>query len=171
VGSAAESILVGAPVAEVWDFYFEPAAWPSWVDGFGEVESSNGYPEIGGSLRWRSVPAGRGVVEERVLEHEPRRVHRIAFSDELSEGELVTWFEIATAPAADPGTLVSQEMEYRLRRRGPLGFLTDFLFVRPQIARSLARSLERLRSEVAEMAASEEWGPAAAQTSEGREAP
>jgi uncharacterized protein YndB with AHSA1/START domain len=151
VGSAAESILVGAPVAEVWDFYFEPGAWPSWVDGFGEVESSNGYPETGGSLRWRSVPAGRGGVEERVLEHEPRRLHRIAFSDELSEGELVTLFEIETDPTGEPGTLVSQEMDYRLRRRGPLGSLTDFLFVRPQIARSLARSLERLRSEVEEI--------------------
>jgi hypothetical protein len=153
VGSAAESILVGAPVAEVWDFYFEPRAWPSWVDGFGQVESSEGYPETGGILRWRSVPAGRGVVEERVLEHEPRRLHRIAFSDGLSEGELVTSFEIESDPAGEPGTLVSQEMDYRLRRRGPLGSLTDFLFVRPQIARSLARSLERLRSEVADTAA------------------
>jgi uncharacterized protein YndB with AHSA1/START domain len=153
VGSAAESILVGAPVAEVWDFYFEPRAWPSWVDGFGQVESSNGYPEAGGRLRWRSVPAGRGVVEERVLEHEPRHLHRIAFSDELSEGELVTSFEIESDPSGESGTLVSQEMDYRLRRRGPLGSLTDFLFVRPQIARSLARSLERLRSEVADAAA------------------
>jgi hypothetical protein len=102
------------------------------------------------------VPAGRGVVEERVLEHEPRSLHRIAFSDELSEGEFVTWFQIETAQAGEPGTLVSQEMEYRLRRRGPFGFLTDFLFVRPQIARSLARSLERLRSEVTELAAAPE---------------
>jgi hypothetical protein len=156
VGKAAESILVEAPMAEVWGFYFEPRAWPAWVDGFGQVESSEGYPDVGGKLRWRSVPAGRGVVEERVLEHEPRSLHRIAFSDELSEGEFVTWFQIETAQAGEPGTLVSQEMEYRLRRRGPFGFLTDFLFVRPQIARSLARSLERLRSEVTELAAAPE---------------
>jgi uncharacterized protein YndB with AHSA1/START domain len=158
VGKAAESILVEAPVAEVWDFYFEPRGWPAWVDGFGQVESSEGYPEAGGKLRWRSVPAGRGLVEERVLEHEPRRLHRIAFSDELSDGELVTWFGFEAAPGGERGTLVSQEMEYRLRRRGPFGFLTDFLFVRPQIARSLARSLERLRSEVAETAATPEGG-------------
>jgi uncharacterized protein YndB with AHSA1/START domain len=149
VGSSAESILIPAPAAEVWDFYFEPRTWPSWVDGFAQVEAADGYPEAGGTLRWRSVPAGRGVVTERVLDHEPRRLHRVAFSDETSEGELTTRFAIEpTEPDESALTRVSQEVEYRLRRRTPFSPLTDFLFVRSQVQRSLARSLERLRHEI-----------------------
>ena len=154
MGRAAETVLVSAPVAEVWDFYFQPETWPSWVDGFGRVESSSGYPEEGGTLRWRSGPAGRGSVAERVVEHQPRRIHRIEFADDLSEGELSTRFAVQSGPAGEPATRVTQEMEYRLRRGGPLTFLTDALFVRPQVARSLGRSLERLRSEVEDAAGS-----------------
>jgi len=140
------SVLVAASLAEVWDYYFEPQGWPAWVDGFGHVEASNGYPEAGGSLRWRSIPAGRGEVTEHVLEHEPRRLHRVAFRDPESAGELVTTFEIA-----GDGTLVAQELEYRLRRRGPLAWLTDRLFIRSQVRASLVRSLGRLKLEVEEL--------------------
>src|SRR5919109_488875 len=142
-----ESIHVGVPLAETWELYFEADAWPAWVDGFARVESSSGYPERGGTLRWRSTHAGRGVVEERVLEHEPRRRHRIEFSDPESEGELVTTFEIVTSSEAEQGTRVRQEFTYRVRGAGPLTRLTDVFFIRPQIARSLARSLEHFRAE------------------------
>jgi len=149
VGSAVESIVISASAAEVWDVYFEPATWPAWVDGFGHVERSDAYPEQGGTLRWRSTPAGRGIVSERVIEHVPRRLHRVAFSDDSSAGELTTRFEIEPGSSeAEPLTLVAQEEDYRLHTRSPLAIVTDALFVRPQIARSLARSLEGLRSEV-----------------------
>jgi uncharacterized protein YndB with AHSA1/START domain len=152
MGSAAESIRIPASAAEVWDFYFDPRMWASWVDGFGRVDASDGYPEVGGTLRWRSTPAGRGVVEERVLEHEPRRLHRIAFADDTSEGELVTRFEIQPATQGESAhTRVMQEAEYRMRRRSPFSPLTDFLFVRSQVQRSLARSLERLRHELEDL--------------------
>jgi uncharacterized protein YndB with AHSA1/START domain len=151
VGSAAEMILIPASAAEVWDFYFEPRTWPSWVDGFAGVDASDGYPEAGGTLRWHSTPAGRGAVAERVLEHEPRSLHRIAFSDGTSEGELVTQFEIEPGEGDAALTRVTQEAEYRLLRRSPFTPITDFLFVRPQVQRSLARSLERLRHEIEEI--------------------
>ena len=137
-----ESVVVDASLAEVWGYYFDPGGWPAWVDGFGRVEASAGYPEAGGSLRWQSVPAGRGEVTEHVLEHEPRRLHRVAFRDPESAGELVTRFEIA-----GEGTLVAQELEYRLRRRGPFTWLTDRLFIRSQVRGSLGRTLARLRIE------------------------
>jgi hypothetical protein len=122
------------------------------VDGFAQVEAADGYPEVGGTLRWRSVPAGRGVVAERVLDHEPRRLHRVAFSDETSEGELATSFAIEpTEPDEQALTRVGQEVEYRLRRRTPFSPLTDFLFVRSQVQRSLTRSLERLRHEIEDL--------------------
>jgi len=147
MGRVAESVHVVASPAEAWELYFDPSAWPSWVDGFAHVDSSAGYPERGGTMRWRSTPAGRGVVEERVLEHEPGRLHRIAFSDPESEGELLTTFELEQDASGEPGTRVGQAATYRLRDAGVLTRLTDFIFVRPQIARSLRRSLERFRAE------------------------
>ena len=89
-----ESLLIDASLAEVWDYYFEPRGWPAWVDGFHAVSSAQGYPGEGGTLVWRSNPAGRGTVTERVLEHQPRRRHLIEFSDPESQGELLTRFEI-----------------------------------------------------------------------------
>jgi Polyketide cyclase / dehydrase and lipid transport len=150
VSNVSESVAVAASLAEVWDYYFEPQGWTAWVDGFGRVEASAGYPEAGGSLRWRSVPAGRGEVTEHVLQHEPRRLHRVAFRDPQSAGELVTRFEIA-----GEGTLVTQELEYRLRRRGPFTWLTDRLFIRSQMRGSVARTLAHLRLEVEELARAE----------------
>ncbi len=89
-----------------------------------------------------------GDVTERVLEHEPRRIHRVEFRDPEAEGELETRFAIEGG-----GTLVSQELDYRLRSGGPLAQLTDRLFIRSQMRGSLARSLDRLKLEVEELAA------------------
>jgi hypothetical protein len=153
VPAVEESVQVRASLAETWELYFEPTTWPTWVDGFTRVESSEGYPERGGTLRWRSTPAGRGLVEERVLEHEPRSLHLVAFSDPESEGELRTTFAIATAPDSEQGTRVRQQLTYRVRDAGVLTRLTDVFFIRPQIARSLRRSLEQFRVEAEERSA------------------
>jgi polyketide cyclase/dehydrase/lipid transport protein len=147
VSRVSASVVVNASLAEVWDYYFEPRGWPGWVDGFGHLEASDGYPEAGGSLRWRSVPAGRGEVTEHVLEHEPRRVHRVGFRDPESAGELRTSFEIAGT-----GTRVTQELEYRLPRRGPFAWLTDRLFIRSQLRASVVRTLAHLKLELEELA-------------------
>ena len=151
----AESVVVGAPLADTWALYFDARRWPSWVDGFGGVEAADGYPEVGGSLRWHSVPAGRGTVTERVLEHDPRRRHRIAFDDPESEGELTTSFAIEPGTGGATATRVTQELEYRLRRRGPFVWLTDRLFIRAQLRASMQRSLARFAAEAGERP----WGP------------
>ena len=147
MSSVSASVAVRASLAEVWDYYFAPEGWPAWVDGFGRVESSSGYPESGGSLRWTSGAAGRGEVTERVLEHEPRRLHRIAFADPETEGELAVTFAID-----GEGTLITQEQDYRLRRGGPFAKLTDMLFIRSQMRGSLARSLGHLKLEIEDVA-------------------
>ena len=144
MGSVTASVHVPASLAETWDYYFDPRGWPAWVDGFQHGEATGGYPQVGGVLRWRSNPAGRGEVTERVLEHEHRRLHRVGFEDPQSEGELRTTFTIE-----GEGTNVAQEVEYTLRSRPALGrWLTDRLFVRPQVRGSLQRSLSRLRAEL-----------------------
>ena len=146
MGSIAESVLVEASLAETWDHYFDESGWRGWVEGFEAVVSSEDYPETGGTLRWRSNPAGRGEVTERVLEREHRRSHRIAFTDPQSEGELATSFAIE-----GEGTRVTQELTYRLRSRAALGkWLTDRLFVRSQVRGSLQRSLALFKAEVEE---------------------
>ena len=140
--------MVRASLAETWDHYFEPLGWRAWVDQFDAVIASDGYPRTGGTLRWRSVPAGRGEVSERVLEHEPRRIHRIAWEDPASEGELETTFEMRRE-----STRVTQALEYRLRDPGLFARMGNLLFVRSQMRRSLERSLARFRHEVEELAA------------------
>jgi uncharacterized protein YndB with AHSA1/START domain len=142
-----ESLLIDASLAEVWHYYFEPRGWPAWVDGFHAVSSAQGYPGEGGTLVWRSNPAGRGTVTERVLEHQPRRRHRIEFSDPESEGELLTRFEIE-----GERTRVTLSYDYGLRRGGPFAWLTERLFVRGQVRASLQRSLLRFKHEAEEVA-------------------
>jgi hypothetical protein len=142
VGKASEEIEIEASLAEVWDLYFEPKTWQSWVDEFRGVDKNEGYPEVGGHLIWHSGPNGRGKVSEDVLEHEPRRLHRIHFTDPESEGELTTTFEIK-----GEGVKVKLDLVYGLFSPGVLGPLTDRFFIRPQQQISLRRTLERLKAE------------------------
>jgi hypothetical protein len=143
-----ESIHVSASLAEVWDRYFDPRGWRAWVDGFESVVEDDGYPETGGTLRWRSIPAGRGEVTERVLEHERRRRHLIEFSDPEMEGRMETRFEIA-----GDGTRVTQTLTYGILARGPIARLGALLFVRSQVRGSLQRSLLAFKRAAEEAAA------------------
>lgn len=142
------TIHVGASLAEVWDRYFDARGWRSWVDGFDSVIEADGYPESGGTLRWRSIPAGRGEVAERVLEHEQRRRHLIEFSDPEMEGRLETRFEIAGA-----GTRVTQSLSYDLRAKGPIARIGGLFFVKSQVRASLQRSLLAFKRAAGEAAA------------------
>jgi uncharacterized protein YndB with AHSA1/START domain len=142
-------VEIAAPLAEVWELYFDPARWRSWVDGFARVSAADGYPEQGGTLVWESTTAGRGRVSERVIAHEPRRLHRISYSDPGSAGELETRFEMLPAGAVGRKTLVAQTQRYQLHEGGPLAALTDRLFIRSQMRGSLQRSLAGLRAEAA----------------------
>ena len=143
-------VEIPAPLADVWDLYFDPDRWRSWVDGFARVlEVSPDYPEVGGRLVWESTPPGRGRVEERVLAHEERRLHAVAFRDPATEGELTVRFEMAPArEGSERLTVVTQKQDYRLTEGGPLAGLTDRLFIRSQMRGSLERSLLELRGEL-----------------------
>ena len=133
-----------ASLAEAWDAYFDPQGWSGWVDAFAGVVSADGYPQQGGTLVWRTAAAGRGEVTENVREHEPRRLHRIEFSDPTMTGTLETTFAIE-----GEGVRVGQVMTYRLVERGVFAFLGAF-FVRSQVRRSLERSLAAFCEHVAE---------------------
>ena len=145
MGEAKAETMIDADLKEVWDVYFDDARWASWVDGFARVESSDGYPERGGTLNWQSTPAGRGLVTEKVIDHEPRTVHRVSFDDPESEGELEATFEIQ-----GDRVRVAQTMSYKIKHPGFFGPATDIFFVRRQVVGSLERSLARLKHETEE---------------------
>jgi uncharacterized membrane protein len=147
VASLEESLLVSVSLKEAWNYYFDSRGWPAWVDGFQAVESADGYPEVGGELVWRSIPAGRGRVTEKVLEHAPRTRHRIEFSDPESSGELLSEFAVE-----GEATRVKLTLDYSLERSGPFAVVSDRLFVRNQIRAALQRTLLRFRHEAEESA-------------------
>ncbi len=145
MGEAKAETTIDADLKEVWDIYFDDQGWARWVDGFARVESSEGYPERDGTLTWESIPPGRGRVTERVLDHEPRKLHRISFDDPESEGRLETTFEIR-----GDGVHVVQTMTYTIKHAGLFGPAADIFFVRRQVVGSLERSLGRLKHEAEE---------------------
>jgi uncharacterized protein YndB with AHSA1/START domain len=142
------TIEIPRPVAEVWELYFDRERWRNWVDGFARTTASEGYPEPGGTLSWESTPAGRGRVSERVISHEERRLHHVAYTDPGSEGEQEARFEMVPAGGDERRTRVQLRLDYRLHDAGPVSAITDRLFIRSQMRRSLQRSLVDLRGEV-----------------------
>lgn len=142
-----ETVHIEASLAETWDHFFDVQGWGSWVDGFQAAIEAVGYPAAGGTLRWRSIPAGRGEVSEHVLEHDPRRRHLVEFSDPEMAGRLETRFEIA-----GEGTRVTQELTYSLRGKGPIAWLGGLLFVKAQVRASTQRSLLGFKRAVEEAA-------------------
>jgi uncharacterized membrane protein len=142
VARLTESLLVHGSLKDVWDHYFEPRGWPAWVDGFAAVERADGYPEQDGTLVWRSKPAGRGTVTERVIEHSPRTRHRTEWSDPESSGELLSEFAVEGEDVR-----VTLTLDYKLAGGGPFSWLTERLFVRGQVDRSLQRTLLRFKHE------------------------
>ena len=146
MGVVEEEVSVAASLADTWDAYFEPRTWPSWVDSFGSVTALDGYPQTGGTLRWKSVPAGRGEVTEHVLEHEPRRIHRIKFSDPSLEGEMSVSFAID-----GEGTKVIAVFEYRVVDPSLFARAASLIFVKPQIRGTLRRSLDAFARDAGEL--------------------
>jgi hypothetical protein len=117
--------------------------WPTFIDGFSQVlEVSDSWPEAGAKLVWRSTPAGRGRVTERVVEHEEGLFATDIFEDQLN-GRQTLWFE--------PG-VVTMELDYSLPGSGPFRVLTDVLFIRRALTMALERTLRRFSTEVADEA-------------------
>ena len=90
-----------------------------------------------------------------MLEHSPRTRHRIEFSDPESSGELTSAFGVE-----GEATRVTLTLSYTLRSSGPFKAITDRLFVRSQVQKSLQRTLLRFKHEVEEAAAFAEGNPA-----------
>jgi uncharacterized membrane protein len=123
--------------------------WPSFVDGFGHVERvDESWPAAGAKLVWRSRPAGRGIVTERVVESSPGERLVTQVLEERMTGTQSVRFKASE----DSGTEVDIELRYELTSGGPLRGVTDFLFIRRAERDSLRRTLRRFAVEAAEEA-------------------
>jgi hypothetical protein len=143
VRRARASVEVPGPVSEAEALWYDLERWPAWIDGFAAVVKREGdWPEGGGLLIWQSKPQGRGRVLERVLGYEPRTGQEAEVEDEQLNGRQ----RISFRPQGER-VVVGLELEYDLKREGPLLALTDLLFIRRALRDSLRRTLQRYARE------------------------
>ena len=147
MGVARDAITVPLTPEPAFDLWTDLTRWATFVDGFGHVERvDGGWPAEGAKLVWRSGPAGRGVVTERVVASEPgMRLVTQVFEERMRGAQAVT-FE----PVEDGSTRVDMELDYTLTRGGPLSGVTDFLFIRRAVTDAVRRTLRRFALEATE---------------------
>jgi len=134
---------------EAYDLWTDATRWPTFIDGFGHPERlDDGWPGEGAKVTWKGVPGGRGAVTERVVKAQPPTLHEVTVLEEKLNGT-----QRATFTAADDGTIVELELDYKVSVGGPLRPLVDVLFIRRAQNDSLARTLRRFTTEAAEQAA------------------
>jgi uncharacterized membrane protein len=128
------------PLAAAEALWYDTDRWVEWVVGLERVVGVEpGWPaRVGATVTWRSNPAGRGTVRERVLEHVAGARQRLAVADDTIEGEQT----ISFAPA-DGGVQVSLTLRFRRPAGGLLTALVDVLFSRRAMSDALAHTLER----------------------------
>jgi Polyketide cyclase / dehydrase and lipid transport len=135
--SVTRTFAVSVPKAEA--HWYDTGRWPEWVDGLERVVVvEEGWPQTGATVNWRSGPAGRGDVTERVLAHEPLHGQTVEVCDDAIRGEQA----IAFSPEP-PGVRVELSLAYEIRRRSPLTPVIDVLFIRRAMTASLEQTLSR----------------------------
>jgi hypothetical protein len=113
------------------------------VEGLERVEEVDpGWPQPGAAARWRSGPAGRGKVTERILRQEPLELVESEIEDDEVVARQLARFT-AAGELSQPRTRLTIDFAYRIKRRSPLTALVDLLFVRGAMQRSLRGTLAR----------------------------
>lgn len=136
--------LVDGTPERAFELWVDVRGWEAFVDGFRDVESLDpDWPQVGASVTWRSVPAGRGRVVERVTASAPGERFETEVADEHLRGLQSVTFE----PQPE-GCGVTLTLDYSLTTGGPLRALTDVLFVRRALTDALRRTLARFAAEL-----------------------
>jgi uncharacterized protein YndB with AHSA1/START domain len=135
------SAIVPGRALEAEALWLDRTRWPSWIDGFGHVvRLDDAWPAPGSRLRWASPPRGRGLVEERVLEHVPGERLVAEVEDERLHGTQTVEFV-----PSEHEVSVRLTLEYSLKERTfPL---VDRFFVRRALQDSLRRTVARFANE------------------------
>jgi hypothetical protein len=130
---------------EVETGWYDTSRWPAWVDGLDRIVSVGGeWPREGGLVTWKSGPAGRGTVTERVTSYEELVGQTLQVQDEAISGHQAVSFT-ATAD----GVEVQLTLDYSLRQGSFIAPLIDFMFVKREMTRSLVRTLTRFGAALA----------------------
>jgi uncharacterized membrane protein len=148
MGVVGNEVTVSLPADRAYALWTDTSRWPSFVEGFGRVESLDAeWPEPGSKVVWVSGPGGRGRVTEKVRERDGGRIVSTVFEAALSGTQTVT-FEAAT----EEETKVAVLLDYELQKGGPLRGLTDVLFIRGALSAAQRRTLQRFATEAADEA-------------------
>ena len=147
--SAARTVVLPPQDAEA--LWLDVSRWATFIEGFGHsVSKDESWPAPGSTVMWESLPDGRGRVNEKVVVRAPGRLATRLVEESLHGVQTVT-FE----PDGDGGSIVELGLEYELNpttiwRQGPIGWVTNLLFIRRAMTDSLARTLRRFATEAAE---------------------
>jgi len=139
---AQDNVIVGAAPDAAISAWTDLDRWPAFVDGFAHVVRADpAWPAVGSEVVWRSGPAGRGEVSERVeaLAHD-------RFVTAVSE-QALTGTQAVSARAEEGGTRVELELEYELVQGGAFSAISDLLFIRRALRDSLRRTLGAFEAE------------------------
>jgi hypothetical protein len=140
--AASEKFAVTVQEAEA--LWYDTSRWPAWIPGLERVEEvSAGWPDVGGGVRWRSGPAGRGRVRERVTEYEQLAGQTVEVEDDSIQGQQTVTFE-----PEDGQVVVVLSLAYRLKQRSPLMPVVDLLFIRGAMRRALEQTLSHFDAEL-----------------------
>jgi hypothetical protein len=143
--SARAQAAVALAPAEAMELWTDVRRWPSFVEGFGHVESvDREWPQSGSTVVWHSGPAGRGRVTEKVLEAGPDR-----FATQVFEEALMGTQTFRVEPG-EQGTRTELVLDYDLARSGPARWLADVIFIRRALRDALRRTLRRFAVEAEE---------------------
>ena len=149
MGVAREAVTVPLPAARAFELWTDISRWATFIDGFARVERAEGsWPQEGAKLVWRSGPAGRGIVTERVVASEPGERFVTQVFEERLRGAQAVKFQ----PVDDGSSRVDMELDYTLAQGGPLSGITDLLFIRRAQTDAIRRTLRRFATEAAEEA-------------------
>ncbi len=147
--ASATITVPGVRVADAEALWYDVARWPAFVEGFKHVERIEGdWPAAGSRLIWESVPDGRGRVSETVTSYVQREGQSSDVADPRISGRQRITFAPTGSPDTEPGVQLTLQLEYKLNDAGPLGVITDALFIRRAQADALRRTLVRFAHEL-----------------------
>lgn len=144
MGTVAASEKFAVMVQEAEALWYDTSRWSAWIPGLEQVEEvSAGWPDVGGAVRWRSGPAGRGRVRERVIEYEQLSGQTVEVEDDSIHGQQTVSFE-----PEDGQVVVVLSLAYRLKQRSLLVPVVDLLFIRGAMRRALEQTLSYFGAEL-----------------------
>jgi hypothetical protein len=151
MGTVRAAHVFPGSVEEVEAGWFDTSRWCAWVDGLDQVVSvEHDWPRVGAIVTWESGPNGRGTVTEQVTEYEQLTGQTLRVQDGAIRGRQQVVFR-----TVGDRVEVTLRLEYLHRHGSIITPLIDLLFIKREMARSLARTLNRFGAELASQRAAD----------------